>query len=171
MHTFPRSLPPPPLPDPGDSLAVRPRTRPRRYPQLLAAAGGGRCRACVDASELEGEEQQQREEKWPRGAPAPLRAVAHISDPPRPRRELRDARSAESCSAALGDASERRTDARTAVAPRPPLLFACAVKCNGGPCGVKTALRHKQRRSETRTDARGPRGEEWGTGAASDRGR
>lgn len=96
--------------------------------------------------------------KWPHGEPAsPSERVAHSADPPLPRNERTETRlpSPVFCPHLSDEPGPSTEGVYSQSSARPPHSVApLAVKCNCGLCGIKTALTHNHRRSETRTNAR-----------------
>lgn len=131
--------------------AVVPLQLDRRM-QLRAATGGGRRKACVNKTKWKGRSSIGRKVATRWASPSEQSLTSQIL-----RRAQSTARRVRQVSSTpLGDVQSGAKTGHLSTSTQPPPVHTVvhfAVKCNSSHCGVKTEFPHKQRRSETRTNA------------------
>lgn len=122
--------------------------------QLRTVSGGRRCRACVSQTKWKGRSSIGRKVATRCASPSKQSLTSQI----RRRAGSTARRVCQVLSAPLGDVQSGAQTGYSASSTQPLSVHSVvpfAVKCNSSLCGIKTAFIHKQRRSETRTNAGG----------------
>lgn len=125
-----------------------------RCTQLRTVAGGWRCRACVNETKWKGRSGIGRKVATRCASPSKQSLTSQI----RHRAGSTARRACQVLSTLLGDVQSGAQTGHLPTTPQPLPVHSVvpfAVKCNSSLCGIKTAFIHKQRRSETRTNAGG----------------